>query len=68
VRVNGNDANPASATVFDFHINPFQEDIELENATFDLSLDGRINVKSLSIWSAGGTVFDNLRIVGWEPG
>lgn len=67
VKINGDDDNPASATDFDFHINPFFEDAEPGRHTFDLSLGGLINIKSLSIWAAASTVFDNLVIRGWEP-
>ena len=60
VRVNGTDAAPASATVFDFLIAP--------RATVDVSLEGRIQVSTLSIWfPTGVSAVTDAVVSGWQP-
>lgn len=60
VRVNGTTADPATATDFDFLI-PFRQ-------TVDVSLGGRIQVSTLSIFfPTGVSAVTDAVVRGWEP-
>jgi len=61
IKVNGTDTDPASATDFDFRL-------AADGDSADLSVNGLVNVKTVSIFAATATtVFDNLVLRGWRP-
>lgn len=67
VRINGNDANPASATVHDFAIGP--PSAEHPPRTIDLTAGGRINVSTVSLFLSGSTADFTADVIvrGFSP-
>lgn len=63
VKINGSDANSASATDFDIRI-PAMTAAGIDT-TREITADGIINVQTLSIFYAAAGDFDNAVIRGW---
>lgn len=63
VKLNGSDANPASATSFDIRI-PALTDAGI-HTTVEITAGGIINVNTLSIFYAAAGDFANAVIQGW---
>lgn len=53
--------NETGATAADYHYRL------AANTGMDVSLEGQVNVKSVSLYAAANTPYDTLKVFGWEP-